>query len=416
MRWRRGLICALAVLFGLATVWLAVPIPSGSLWAAQATSGVVVRSIGTVQTIQGKAITLRTDSGTEVHALIQGSTRMLRIQPGQKNLSGATPLQLQDLQVGDRILIMGTAEAGQPLLASSLIAIKRTDLAREQQTEQMEWEKNGVGGLVQTVDPAAGTVTVKARVEGIPKTITIHTSPTTSLLRYAPGSVRFEDAKPGPFAEIKPGDQLRARGTFSADGTSLNAAQVVSGSFRNIAGAVVAVDTGANQITVMDRIAKGPVTVKITPDSQLRQLPQATAQKIALDLRGVPGAGQHTGGQASQPAGRPMVANNGAGSSPPSAPPKVQQRFSEILSSLPAITVSDLSKGDVVMIVATEGATSGSATAIKLISGASPILTTSPGGSQSSAMQSLWSGFGASGGEGGAGASGGGEQSASSPQ
>ncbi|MGH9445674.1 MAG: hypothetical protein ACRD3O_08110, partial [Terriglobia bacterium] len=185
--------------------------------------------------------------------------------------------------------------------------------------------------------------------------------------------------------------------------TELIAAEVVSGSFRNIAGAVLAVNAGANEITVMDRIAKAPVVVKVTPDSELRQLPAATAQKIALELRGAPGSGGQAG------PGRPAGAKSATPSSQPPASPKGEPRFSQIVSSLPPITVTSLRKGDVVMIVSTQGPTAGSATAIKLVSGVAPILTASTAGKrQSSAMRSLWSGFGASGGEGGAGAGGGG--------
>jgi len=52
---------------------------------------------------------LTTDSGTEVNVLVQDSTRLIKTAPGQKNLKGATPIQLQDVQVGDRVLVRGTA-------------------------------------------------------------------------------------------------------------------------------------------------------------------------------------------------------------------------------------------------------------------------------------------------------------------
>ena len=51
------------------------------------------------------------------------------------------------------------------------------------------------------------------------------------LKRYAPGSVRFDQAQPAPIAAIQPGDQLWARGTKNADGSAIAADGIVSGSF-----------------------------------------------------------------------------------------------------------------------------------------------------------------------------------------
>ena len=58
--------------------------------------------------------------------------------------------------------------------------------------------------------------------------------------------MKFDDAKPAPLDQIKVGDQLRARGTRSADGTELTAEEIVSGTFRNIAGTITAIDAANN--------------------------------------------------------------------------------------------------------------------------------------------------------------------------
>src|SRR5690242_16608274 len=55
-----------------------------------------VRPIGTIKAIQAETITLTTDAGPELQVQVQDSTRLLRIEPGQKDLKGATPVQLQD--------------------------------------------------------------------------------------------------------------------------------------------------------------------------------------------------------------------------------------------------------------------------------------------------------------------------------
>src|SRR6516164_6426941 len=110
--------------------------------------------------------------------------------------------------------------------------------------------------------------------------------------------------------QIKPGDQLRARGSRSADGSEFAAEEIISGWFRNIAGTVASVDASQNTVNVMDAITKKPVSVKVGGDSQMRKLPPMMAQEIAMRLKGgpagVPPTGGGTGGSASsasQPGG-----------------------------------------------------------------------------------------------------------------
>jgi hypothetical protein len=55
------------------------------------------------------------------------------------------------------------------------------------------------------------------------KDVIIHSSNTTVIRRYAPDSVKFDDAKPGTLQQIHSGDQVRARGDRSADGSELSA-------------------------------------------------------------------------------------------------------------------------------------------------------------------------------------------------
>ena len=64
--------------------------------------------------------------------------------------------------------------------------------------------------------------------------------------------------------------------------------------------------------------------------------------------------------------------------------------FQQMLSRMPTVALTDLHKGDAVMIVATQGTPSGGATAITLLSGVEPILQAAPSGSQAM-MLSPWS-------------------------
>ena len=124
--------------------------------------------------------------------------------------------------------------------------------------------------------------------------------------------MKFDDAKPAPIDQIKSGDQLRARGTSqSRTAAKLSAEEIVSGSFRNIAGTIKAIDAASNTMTVQDAIGKAAVVVKVSSDSQMKKLPPEMAQRIAMRLKGAAGGGERraTGRQAVRP---PM--GNGQGS------------------------------------------------------------------------------------------------------
>jgi uncharacterized protein DUF5666 len=351
------------------------------------------RSLGTVKAISGKSITLTTDAGSDITVLLQDGARLLRVEPGEKDLKNAVPLELQDLQPGDRVLVRGKmADDGKSLLAASLIAMKKMDIAQKQAHEREEWQKHGVGGLVNAIDPSSGTITIATVAAGTSKDVAIRISKDTLLRRYAPNSIKFDEAKFAPISEIKAGDQLRARGSRSADGSELTADEVVSGSFRNIAGTIASIDSSAGTITVTDLTTKKSVVIEVSGESQLRKLPLPMAQRIAARLRGTSGdaqaaaAGQRpaepaatNGAAAMRLAGRPDSGQSAQG------PSDLQQA----LSRMPAASLSDLNKGDAVMIVATSGTQDRGTTAITLLAGVEPILEASPKGGQS--ILSPWS-------------------------
>jgi len=75
--------------------------------------------------------------------------------------------------------------------------------------------------------------------------------------------------------------------------------------------------------------------------------------------------------------------------------------FQQMLSRMPAISISDLNKGDAVMLVATEGTSSSGPTAIKLISGVEPLLSAAPAGAGAAMILSPWNLGGEASGTGG---------------
>jgi len=366
--------------------------PSGQQAPPAAGASAANRRVGAVKAINGTAITLTQDSGPDLTVTVQATTRILHVVPGDKDAKkNAVPIQLQDLQVGDRILAAGKAsDDNLSFVASSVVVMTRSDLEAQHQQDLQDWQKRGVDGIA-TADAGAGTVTISVRN----KNVLIHCSNTTVIRRYAPDSVKFDDAKPGTLQQIHSGDQVRARGDRSADGSELTAEEIVSGSFPGIVGTVNSVDASSSTLTVHDLLSKKTVTVKVTQDSLLRHLPPEMAQMIATRLKGAAaGAGAASGsGSGSRSAANSQTLPSAPGGMAPggnagggrSGTPD----FQRVLSHAPAATLADLHKGDAVMILSTEG-TAGVGTVITLVSGVEPILQAAPGAS-SAAMLTPWS-------------------------
>lgn len=357
---------------------IAVSAPTAD--AAQTAPAVAAtRAIGTVQSISGNTFTLKNDQGVSYSVTVQAGARVLRLEPGQTSLSGAVPLPLSDIQTGDRVLASGNpGTAEHTILAGSVIAIKKADVEAKQQQDLQAWTSRGVGGLVAAVDPAAGTVSLKVGTLSGTKTITVHTSKSTQILRYAPDSVKFSDAKAGALDEIKPGDQMLARGTRSPDGNDLTADAVVSGGFRNLSGAISAVNAAQNTVTLKDVSTKQNFTVTITPDSEIRKLSAQEANMLAARMKAANGASASngTGQESSQGNGRGLgrggrFGGRGGGGGD----------LSQVIARAPKVTLADLQKGDAVMIVSTAGNSSGDVSAIQVVAGVEPILDAAPSAS-----------------------------------
>jgi hypothetical protein len=241
--------------------------------------------------------------------------------------------------------------------------------------------------VVKTVDVGAGTITLSTGTLGSSTPLVVKVSKQTIIRRYAPDSVKFDDTKPGTLEQIKPGDQLRARGNKNAEGNEMAAEEIVSGTFRNLAGTVVATDSASGAITLTDLLTKRAVTVRVNNDSQMRKLPAMMAQRIAMRLKGgpsgVPGAPAGAGPSTPARASEAQAGGGGGGFRQGGAPD-----FQQMLMRMPAITLAELQKGEELMIVATEGSAEVPSTVIILLSGVEPILTAAP--SQASTILSPW--------------------------
>jgi len=351
------------------------------------------RFVGTISATAPGLLTVKTDAGLERKVTVPDGIKLQRVAPGAKDLTGAATIQFSDLAIGDRVLVRLAPEpTADPVTAIQIIAIPQADLAQKQQQDREDWQRNGVGGLVKSVNAGTGIIEITSGAGAAQKTITLHTTPTTVLRRYAPDSINFDQAKPAPIETIQAGDQLRARGTKNADGTDVAAVEVVSGGFRNISGVLSSVNAAAMTITLKDLITKQNVTVHVGPDAQMRKLPENMSRMLAAMTKpagegsapanaggGAPASGGQAGGQANNGSGvgqggsRPAYGGQGAGpGGDASGGGRRGGDLQQMLSRAPAIHLSDLQKGDAVMLVSTQGTQE--VTAITLLAGVEALL------------------------------------------
>jgi len=225
--------------------------------------------------------------------------------------------------------------------------------------ERADWDRRGVMGVV--TETAADHATIQVRsLEGA-KPLVIAPAPAAVIRRYAPDSVRFADAKVSSLKEISKGDQVRARGDKSADGSRMTAEEIVSGSFRMIAGLITSVDAAEQIVRITNLETKQPLAVKLTADSSAKRMAPELAQAVADRLHGEPGGRAAAGGKGGSE-GRGGAAGGRGGD------------LQQTLERMPAIALTDLKPGEAVIVSSTVGASADEVTAISLLAGVEPIL------------------------------------------
>ena len=378
--------------------------------APASTQSATPRQSGTVKAVTPNDFVLTTAAGQDFAVNVPAAARILLVDPVTRDLKAAQPGTVADIAGGDKAIVSGTpGDTGQTLTATRVLLLKSGAIAAMHADQQAAWARS-VGGIVRSADATAGTLIVANGT----RTYTVSTAPATIVRRYAGGSVRFEDAVKSNVAAIQPGDQIQARGQRSADGATVTADEIVSGSFSNFSGVLTAVDTAAGTVTLKDVATKRTVTVAITGQTNLRKLPAGYGQGTGA---GSGGPGANPGGQpaagAAGPGSRPGAASGGgqgaqatagATGTPGGAPAGAGARrpdLSRIINRLPTETVTDLKQGSAVMIVASNNPDTGRPTAITLLSGVEQILAASPNGGTTLSPWSLGGGQGEGGGEGG---------------
>ena len=352
------------------------------------------RQAGTVKSTSATGLTLTTTAGQDVTVAVPDTAKVLVVAPGSKDLKSATDGTLSDVAAGDKVLVTLTPGGD---AAARVILMKAQAIAATHANEEEAWTKGG-GGIVKSVDPAAGAIVIASGL----KTVTVTVTPQTIVRRYSGESVRFADAKVSNLGEVQKGDQLRVRGTRSADGSSITADELVTGSFRNFSGLISAVDVSAGTVTLKDLVTKKPVAVAVSSSSDVRRIPPMLAQRVASRMA--------AGGKGAAADTHAAPAEDGA-----QRERSAGMDLSQMLSRLPTETLAGLKVGDAVMIVATSPSSDAETPmAVTLLAGVDAILSASPKGQ--TMTLSPWSlGGGEGGGEGGGGPEGG-AQHAATPQ
>jgi len=340
-----------------------------------------------------KQVKLKGDDGTVYTVTLNDSTSFLRIPPGEKDLKKASKIAFSDVTVGDRALARGPLEEDSKTVpARTVIIMTKGDLAQKHERDRAEWQTRGITGVVTALNAANKEVTITTRGRDS-KSVTIDAS-AAELRRYSPDSVRFADAKPSSFADLQPGDTVRALGDKNEDGTHLKAEEMVSGAFETIAGTVDSVDPVSGEVHITNLQNKKPVVVRINKDSLLRRLDPVVATMLARRLRpdsssagGSFAPGGAPGGQApARDGGRPEGAAQGG----PGGPGGFRGGFGgagggpgggdlqQILERMPQLMLAELKKGDAVIVSSSKGPGDSGVTAFAFVAGVEPFLAAAP--------------------------------------
>jgi len=386
----------------LAIALVLVLVPAGSSASAQQTTPSTPTSpqggdpgitpngaIGEVKVIDSpaKQLILKTDAGSLVTVALGDKTVYMRLAPGEKTLTNAAKITFTEVGEGDRVWARGkVADDHKSVPATALIVMNKVDIAKKQEQERAEWKRRGILGIITAVKPETKEITISSRSMTGQQSIVIPVSDKVEVRRYAPDSIKFTDAKVAAFTELKVGDQIRALGDRSPDGTAFTAEKVVTGSFRMVSGVVTAVDAATGEIKINDLQTKQPLTIVVKQDAVLRKFPSAAeGGMMAMMGRGGPGgpgAGGPPGGQtpAAAPGGnRPQGAAGpgGPGGGGPGGGMRPGGGFNvqDLIERLPTIAIADLKVGDTIIVSSTKGAEPTRLTAISLISGADTLLS-----------------------------------------
>lgn len=360
------LLCSFIVL-GVANGQTPTPSPS----SAPALEGIKANmAIGEVVNVESanNQILIKTIDG-EITAQLNEKTEYVRVQPGATSLKDATPITLADVGLGDKVLAMGVVSADKKNIpAKRIVLMTKADISKKQASEREQWRRRGIAGVITSLNISKYEITIAVRTLTSETTWTLVETEKAKFLRYPPNSVKFSDTKPGNFYDLKVGDQLRSLGAKSADGKTFTPEEIVTGSFKTVAGTITAIDVAKGEIIIKTLDKEKPLTIVVGKDTTIRRLPQ---------MMGFGGGqmGQGNQGQGGQVI-RPQPQGQGT---PPQGAQGGQQGggrmgggnldMDEMIERIPPIPITELKVGDMIGASSSAGSDPTRVTAIKMIAG-----------------------------------------------
>ncbi len=349
------------------------------------------RVIGEVTAISpaAKEIGLKTDAGGRVTVILQDTTQVLRVPPGETDLKKAVKITPAEIGVGDRVLARGRlAEDQKSIPAVAVIVMTKADLAQTRERKRADWQKRAIAGTVSALNADTKEITLAVRSSAGTRSLVIEPSEKAVIHRYAADSVLLVQAKPSSFAELKVGDSLRILGDKNSDGTRVRPEEIVAGSFRSIPGIISAIDATAGEIRITDLQSKKLLTVRITADTMVRRLPPPTKAPAATNRPQAGGSGTAAGGrpnegptQGAQPAAttnRPPGSGSGtaSGGRPSGGPTQgaTSGGSQTDLERMPVVKFGELKRDEAIVVLCTVGAEPSRVTAIVVVAGIEPLL------------------------------------------
>jgi antitoxin (DNA-binding transcriptional repressor) of toxin-antitoxin stability system len=324
-------LCVLALLASASvlTAQTTAPTPDPAITSLSVTGVVTDLKTDTRQVI------VKTAAGNEVTVTLSDRTTFMRIPPGEKTKDKFIAIAATDFGVGDSVFARGRmSEDRKSMPALEFYVMSKIDIAQKREHERDEWRKRGIAGTVSSLNATTNEISLDTRTPEGPKPIVVAAVAQTQFRRYVADSVRFTDARPSSFAELKVGDQLRALGTKSADGARFTPDEIVAGAFQTIGGPITEINAEKQEIKINDLQSKQAVTVVVTKDSSMRKLTPELLEAI----------------------------NKGTGD------------LQEMFDRLPTFTLQELKTGDSILISSTKGTDATRITAIAIVSGAGPLL------------------------------------------
>jgi hypothetical protein len=308
----------------------------------------------------GRRILIKTDAGNVVAIFADDGTEYLRIQPGEVSLDKAAKIALNEIGLGDKVYARGKlSEDRKTLPAQKIIVMLKADIEKGHERQRSEWQARGIVGTVVALKPNAREIILRVRGREGPKALTLTTMESTNYRRYAPDSVKFSDAAPSSFTDLKINDQLRALGEKSADGTGFVAEKIVSGSFQTVFGTVTSVGAIPGEIKISTLGKKQLLTIVVTKDSLLQRITPQMGMRIAkaLDSR--------KDQRGADPESRPTRNMDSPGG----------DELQRALEQLPLLALADIRPGDIVAVASTIGGDPSRLTAVTLVGGLSNVLS-----------------------------------------